>query len=82
MPLLIGAADQLQEATSRLQSMSPQQRTEIAETLRRFDLQSPEQQKAIRELDEQIRSFPPRSRLTTWPCSGDTTTGWTLFPTL
>jgi hypothetical protein len=58
VPILLGAADQLGESLSRLQGMSPQQRTELAEALRRFDLQlSPEDQKSIRKLDEQIHNL-------------------------
>ena len=49
--------------TARLRSFSPQQRNEVSETLRRFDLQvSPEQQKAIRDLDQQIQKLPVEER--------------------
>jgi hypothetical protein len=58
VPILIGAADQLGESLSRLQGMSPQQRIELADALRRFDLQlSPEDQKSIRKIDEQIHKL-------------------------
>ena len=62
--------------------MSPEQRIEIAETLRRFDLQvPPEQQKAsLRQLTSTSSGFRPTRGLATWPCSGGTTTGWTPFP--
>ena len=76
VPLLLGAADRLQEAISRLQAMSPGKRTEIAESLRRFDLQiSSEEQKTIRQVDEQINKLPPKTRFATWARSDGITTG-------
>jgi hypothetical protein len=44
--------------------MSSQQRDELAEALRRFDLQlTPEQQKSLRELDQQIVRLPLEERV-------------------
>jgi Protein of unknown function (DUF3106) len=64
VPALLGAADELQDAMARLQTMSPRQRTEIAEALQRFDLKvPPEEQKTIRELDERINALPPEEKV-------------------
>jgi hypothetical protein len=64
VPLLLGAADQLQEAISRLQGMSPRQRTEITEALRRFDLQlTPAEQQSLRQLDDRINKLSPDDRV-------------------
>ena len=53
--LSIGAGDVPDDARARLQNMSPQQRTELADALKQFDLQlTPDQQKSIREIDQQI----------------------------
>jgi len=63
LTLLSGADDVRDDPISRFQSLSPQQRSEISETLRRFDLQfAPEQQKAIRDLDQQIQKLPVEDR--------------------
>ena len=60
---LIGAADAPEDPVARLRSLSPQQRNEISETLRRFELQlTPEQQKAIRDLDQQVQKLPDEER--------------------
>ena len=53
--LSIGAGDVPDDARARLQNMSPRQRTEMADALKQFDLQlTPDQQKSIREIDQQI----------------------------
>lgn len=53
--LSIGAGDVPDDARARLQNMSPRQRTELAGALKQFDLQlTPDQQKSIREIDQQI----------------------------
>ena len=53
--LSIGAGDVADDARARLQNTSPQQRTELADALKQFDLQlTPDQQKSIREIDQQI----------------------------
>ena len=53
--LSIGAGDVPDDARARLQNMSPRQRTELADALKQFDLQlTPDQQKSIREIDQQI----------------------------
>jgi len=53
--LSIGAGDVPDDARARLQNMSPQQRSELGEALKQFDLQlTPDQQKSIREIDQQI----------------------------
>lgn len=63
VPIFLGAADQLQDAMSRLQSMSTRQRTEITDALQRFELKiPPEEQKSIRELDRQIHALAPEER--------------------
>lgn len=62
VPLLLGATDQLQEALSRLREMSPDQRAKAADALRRFDLRPPDEQKAIRQLDQRINGLPPSER--------------------
>ncbi len=67
IPLLIapfiGADDTPDDPLARLRSFSPQQRNQVSETLRRFDLQvSTEQQKAIRDLDQQIQKLPVEER--------------------
>jgi hypothetical protein len=62
--LLAGAADELEAARTRLQGMSPKQRDALLEALRRFDLQlSSEQQKSVRELDQQIAKLPFEDRV-------------------
>jgi len=53
--LSIGAGDVPDDARARLHNMSPQQRVELAEALKQFDLQlTPDQQKSIREIDQQL----------------------------
>jgi hypothetical protein len=62
--LLAGADDLLDEARARLRSMSPERRTQLAETLKRFDLQVPEdEQQAIRALDSQINRLPALEKI-------------------
>jgi hypothetical protein len=57
--LLLGADNPPDDAMTRLRSLSQQQRNELSKTLQRFDLEvSPEQQKAIRDLDQQIYKLP------------------------
>ena len=49
---------------ARLQNMSPQQRTELAEALKQFDLQlTPDQQKSIREIDQQISKLSAEDKV-------------------
>ena len=62
--LVLGAADALDQARSRIENMTAAQRNEVAETLRRFDLQIPgEQQKSLRELDKKIGKLPADEKL-------------------
>ena len=53
--LATGAGDPPDDARARLQGMSPQRRTELANALKQFDLLlTTDQQKSIREIDQQI----------------------------
>jgi hypothetical protein len=55
----IGAADQAKEALAVLRSMSVEERNQLEAKLNRFEqVASPEQQKAIRALDERIAAMP------------------------
>ncbi len=64
VPVLLGAADQLQDALARLQNMSPRQRAEIAQALQRFDLKvPPEEQQSIRQLDDRVNALPPERKI-------------------
>ena len=61
--LAIGAGDAVDEARARLQSMSPQQRAELADTLNQFELQATsEQQKSIREIDRKLSALAPEDQ--------------------
>jgi hypothetical protein len=60
---LIAADDDAEVARGRLQAMTPQERSDLVDSLRRFDLQlSPQQQRAIRSLDEQVSKLPPKEK--------------------
>ena len=62
--VLIAADDDVQMARGRLQAMTPQERTELADALRRFDFQlGPEQQRAIRSLDEKVNNLPSQEKM-------------------
>ena len=62
--LSIGAGDVPGDARARLQNMSPQQRTELAEALKQFDLQlTPDQQKSIREIDQQLSNLAAEDKV-------------------
>ena len=62
--LSIGAGDVPDDARARLQNMSPQQRTELADALKQFDLQlTPDQQKSIREIDQQISKLSAEDKV-------------------
>jgi hypothetical protein len=62
--LSIGASDAPDDARVRLQNMSLQQRSELAEALKQFDLKlTPDQQKSIREIDEQISRLSAENRV-------------------
>ena len=61
--LAIGAGDALDEARTRLQNMSPQQRADLAEILNQFELHStPEQQKALRDIDRKLSALAPEDQ--------------------
>ena len=61
--LAIGASDAPDDPRSRLQSMSVQHRTELAEALKHFELQlNPDQQKSIRDLDRRLNQLPAEER--------------------
>ncbi len=63
MVLAIGAGDTPDDPRVRLQSMSVQRRTELAEALKYFELQlNPDQQKSIRDLDRRLNQLPVEDR--------------------
>ena len=62
--LSIGANDAPDDARVRLQEMSPQQRTELADALKQFDLQlTLDQQKSIRDIDQQISKLAAEDKV-------------------
>ena len=62
--LSIGAGVVPDDAQVRLQNMSQQQRAELAEALKQFELQmTPDQQKSIRQIDQQLGSLSAEDKV-------------------